>query len=270
TRNCNRKSRNFGSASSLFFRAHSLLDPATWRRNAPRFLTLEIGSPMRPAFFYKAPMKKSFLAATLAVFCVSASSASANGGAWQEGIPGTGSASASDKGKSTNVSIESEILKIDLHAEYAAVEVHYRMHNTGPTVEQDFFFPIERWQPENGEESVNGADLDHYQIRADEKELSWTNVSGPKDENAKINTGEIWEQSVPVIKSWKKSVIPFERDQTREITIRYGSPYSETNESVSDDAHISNAIFAYSLSPAATWKGPIGKGKIEINILHSE
>jgi len=39
---------------------------------------------------------------------------------------------------------------------------------------------------------------------------------------------------------------------------------------VSDDLHIGDASFAYSLSPAATWKGPIGKGKIEINILHPE
>ena len=33
---------------------------------------------------------------------------------------------------------------------------------------------------------------------------------------------------------------------------------------------MSDATFAYSLSPAATWKGPIGKGKIEINIRHPE
>ena len=72
------------------------------------------------------------------------------------------------------------------------------------------------------------------------------------------------------IKSWKKSVIPFERNQTRDVTIHYKARYAENDESVSDDLHISNATFAYSLSPAATWKGPIGKGKIEINILHPE
>ena len=72
------------------------------------------------------------------------------------------------------------------------------------------------------------------------------------------------------IKSWKKSVIPFERNQTRDVTIHYKARYAENDESVSDDSHISNATFAYSLSPAATWKGPIGKGKIEINILHPE
>ena len=65
-------------------------------------------------------------------------------------------------------------------------------------------------------------------------------------------------------------MIPFERNQTREVTIHYTARYAENDESVSDDLHISDATFAYSLSPAATWKGPIGKGKIEINVLHPE
>src|SRR6266516_2441383 len=52
--------------------------------------------------------------------------------------------------------------------------------------------------------------------------------------------------------------------------VHYRARYAENDESVSDDSHISDATFAYSLSPAATWKGPIGKGKIEINILHAE
>src|SRR5262245_35712803 len=110
-------------------------------------------------------MMKSVWAVALVL--MTASGAFANGGAWQEGIPGTGSASASDKGKSTNVAIESESLKIDLHAEYAAVEVHYRMHNSGPKIQQDFFFPVERWGAAVGEEQVEPADLAHYQISAD-------------------------------------------------------------------------------------------------------
>lgn len=212
-------------------------------------------------------MKKSFLALLLVV--EGASLALGNGGAWQEGIPGTGSASASDKGKSTNVAIESETLKIDLDPEHAAVEVHYRMHNTGPKVEQDFFFPVERWGSEDGEIPREPADLDRYQISADGKELKWSDVAAPTSEKTAVSGG-IWDENVPVIKSWKKSVIPFEKDQSREITIRYSARYSENNESVSDDSHNSDAIFAYSLSPAATWKGPIGEGKIEINILHAE
>ena len=64
----------------------------------------------------------------------------ANGGAWQTGVPGTGSASASNQNRKTNVTIEDERLKIDLHPEYAEVEVHYRMHNTGPKVDRISFF----------------------------------------------------------------------------------------------------------------------------------
>jgi hypothetical protein len=37
---------------------------------------------------------------------------------------------------------------------------------------------------------------------------------------------------------------------------------------VSEDFHATAAVFEYALSPAATWKGPIGKGKITVNMLH--
>jgi hypothetical protein len=39
---------------------------------------------------------------------------------------------------------------------------------------------------------------------------------------------------------------------------------------MSEECYTGNAIFAYSLSPAATWKGTIGKGKVVINIVHPE
>ena len=78
-----------------------------------------------------------------------------------------------------------------------------------------------------------------------------------KEKAAQVSSGTFWDENVPVIKSWKKSVIPFERDQTREVIMRYGARYSESDESVSDDEHVSDRVFAYSLSPAATWKGPI-------------
>jgi hypothetical protein len=194
-----------------------------------------------------------------------------NGGAWQTGVPGTGNASASKKIQKTDVSIEGETLKIDLHPEYADVEVHYRMHNAGPKVEQDFFFPVERWgKNPDADTDTKASDINHYQISADGRELKWTDVSGAKEEGSELASSQVWQQNISTIKSWKKSVIPFERNQTREVTIHYGAPYAENDESVSDDSHISDATFAYSLSPAATWKGPIGKGKIEVNILHSE
>jgi hypothetical protein len=193
----------------------------------------------------------------------------ANGGAWQTGVPGTGSASA--KNRKTDVTIEDEKLKIDLLPEYASVEVHYRMRNTGPKVEQEFFFPVERWgKNPDADTDTKSADVDQYQITVDGKKLPSTNVSGPKEETNETTSGQFWQQNVSTIKSWKKSVIPFDRNETREVVIKYRAKYAENDESVSDDSHISDAMFAYSLSPAATWKDPIGKGKIEINILHPE
>jgi len=215
-------------------------------------------------------MKNLWLA--LALFVVGGSTLLANGGAWQTGVPGTGNASASKNDRHTDVTIENETLKIDLHPEYAAVEVRYQMHNTGPKVQQDFFFPVERWgKNPDADTDTKRDDIDHYRIAVDGKELASTNVAGPKEESSSdTSSGQIWEQNVSTIKSWKKSVIPFGRNQTREVTIQYRARYAENDESVSDDSHISDATFAYSLSPAATWKGPINKGKIEINILHPE
>jgi hypothetical protein len=236
-------------------------------------------------------MKNLWLA--LALLIGSGSTLFGNGGAWQAGIPATGNASASKNDRHTDVTIENETLKIDLHPEYADVNVRYRMHNTGPKVQQDFFFPVERWgKIQTANEDRESEDIDRYQISVDGKELKSTNVAGPKEERivetreatseakeesseteepaGETTSGDIWQEKVSIIKSWKKSVIPFERNQTRDVTIHYKTRYAENDESVSDDLHIGDATFAYSLSPAATWKGPIGKGKIEINILHPE
>src|SRR5207247_2958998 len=124
-------------------------------------------------------------------FVVGTSTLLANGGAWQTGVPGTGSASATNKDRHTDVAIENETLKIDLHPEYAAVEVRYRMHNTGPKVQQDFFFPVERWgkKPEADMDAIR-SDIDHYQISVDEKDLKSTNVAGQKKQSRKTKEGD--------------------------------------------------------------------------------
>jgi hypothetical protein len=192
----------------------------------------------------------------------------ANGGAWQTGVPNTGNGAASDQKKATNVTIEEENLTIDLHQEFAAVEVRYRMKNTGGEVAQDFFFPVERWAESDGETGDNMVtDLEGYAIAADSGELKWQNVDA-KGEKPKPVTDPHWGEFKPATRLWKKSSIPFARGQTREIVIRYRSAYAATQSSVSDDGHSEEMYFRYSLSPAATWKGPIGKGKITVNYLH--
>ena len=206
--------------------------------------------------------------ATTALFLLAQTPLLANGGAWQTGVPVTGNGAASDEKRSTNVTIEDEQLTIDLHQEFAAVEVRYRMRNTGGEVAQDFFFPVERWADSDGETGANMVmDLEGYTIAADGGELKWKNVDA-KGEKPKPLSDPQWGDFKSATRLWKKSTIPFAPGQTREILIRYRSAYAATQSSVSDDGHSSEFYFRYSLSPAATWKGPIGKGKVTVNYLH--
>src|SRR5216117_814470 len=140
----------------------------------------------------------------IASFVVGTSTLLANGGAWQTGVPGTGSASATNKDRHTDVAIENETLKIDLHPEYAAVEVRYRMHNTGPKVQQDFFFPVERWgKNPDADTGTKSADIGQYKIGVDGKELKSTNVAGPKEkrsetkeEGGETTSGQFWPENI--------------------------------------------------------------------------
>ena len=201
------------------------------------------------------------------LFVLGTSNLFANGGAWQTGVPLTGNGAASDQKKSTNVTIEDEKLTIDLHQEFAAVEVRYRMKNTGDQAEQGFFFPFERWADSEGEDGGSAnINLEGYVISADGTELKAEKIDA-KGEQPKPEKDPHWGEFKAGTRLWMKSTIPFTQGQTREIVIRYHSPYAAIQSSVSDDGHSGEMYFRYSLSPAATWKGPIGKGKIMVNYL---
>jgi hypothetical protein len=249
----------------------------------------------------KSAMKNLWL--SLSIFVATGSTLFANGGAWQTGIRETGNVSASDKDRHTDVAIENETVKIDLHQECAAVDVHYRMHNTGPKVQQDFFFPVERWgRNETADAEIKEGNIEHYRISVDGKELKVTDVARPKEkgsetkegtseanqessetkeetsdgnneatqdssqaeeesseadeEGDETTSGPLWQEELSTIKSWKKSVIPFERNQTRDVTIRYNARYAENDESVSDDSHNSDVTFAY-----RSRRPPLGKAR---------
>lgn len=193
----------------------------------------------------------------------------ANGGAWQVGVPSTGNVAATDAKHATEVVLAEELLTIDLHQEFAAIEVRYKMQNTGGKVTQAFFFPVQRWTVEKGEEvEAPPADLEGYRITADKVELKSKNI--PSTEKLAPMTDEQWGQFPPAAVLWKKSEIPFAAGQTREIVIRYRVTYSGMEGSVSDDGRQSDLRLVYSLSPAATWKGKIGAGKVIVNVLLPE
>src|SRR5260370_5547002 len=179
------------------------------------------------------------------------------------------------------------------------------MHNTGLKVQQDFFFPVERWgRNETADAEIKESNIEHYRISVDGKELKATDVARPKEEGSQTKeetseanqesietkeenseaeeesseaveesseadkegdettSGSIWQEELSTIKSWKKSVIPFERNQTRDVTIHYNARYAERNESVSDDPHNSDVTFVYSRSPPATSKCAIRKARV--------
>src|SRR6266436_6367613 len=125
----------------------------------------------------------------LTFFVAGVSSLFGNGGAWQTGVPQTGNASASKNERHTDVAIENEALKIDLHPENADVTVRYRMHNTGPKVQQDFFFPVERWEKNpDADIEPTQSHIEHYKISVDGEDLKSTNVAGAKQQSKKAAT----------------------------------------------------------------------------------
>jgi hypothetical protein len=134
-------------------------------------------------------------------------------------------------------------------------------------VDQDFFFPVERWAESEDEGGSTLTDLEGYAITADGVELKFEAVDA-KGEKPKAEKDSRWGDFKPGTRLWKKSSIPFTANQTREVLIRYRSPYAAVQSSVSDDGHSDDLYFRYSLSPAATWKGSIGKGKITVSYLH--
>lgn len=190
----------------------------------------------------------------------SPSKAFGNGSAWRTGVPTTGNPAAAFKeARQTEITIEEEDLVIDLHQDFAAVEVRYRMRNTGGKTKQEFFFPVERWD----------VDLKEYTPTADGKALEWADVEGTAKPPSDLKVVPDWGLG-PKIKWWKKSVIPFAKNQVREVVVRYKAHYAQESSSVSDNIDNGPEVFDYSLSPAATWHGPIAKGKVTINILHPE
>jgi len=207
------------------------------------------------------PMKsRRILIVRVSFFLLAQARSFGNGGAWQTGVPVTGNGAATDQKRTTNVTIEEEKLSIDLHQEFAALEVRYRMRNSGGQVEQDFFFPVERWaesDDRSGQHDDGPARVRHHR--------GWHGIEvgkcGRERREAETGEGSALGDFQSGDAALEKSSIPFAQGQTREILIHYRSPYCGNPSSVSDDGHSGDAYFRYSLSPAATWKGQLGKAK---------
>lgn len=64
---------------------------------------------------------------------------------------------------------------------------------------------------------------------------------------------------------WFASTVHFDSGQTRRIHIRYDSLYAYCSGGYSDDSDDCDDRFAYVLSTAAAWKGPIASGSVTID-----
>ena len=179
----------------------------------------------------------------------------------------TGNAAASDQKKSTNVTIEDEKLTIDLHQEFAAVEVRYRMKNTGGQVEQDFFSRSNagriRWRNLRPRDARPGRLRDQRGRHG----IEIQNVDA-KGEQPKPETDPSWGEFKAGTRLWKKSTIPFTQGQTREIGFVTGRRMPANQSSVSDDGHSSEAYFPLFALAGCDLERTDREGTVTVNYLH--
>lgn len=178
----------------------------------------------------------------------------ANGGSSQKGIVEVGNVMPGKARVSTNVALEEEDLEIVLRDRTAHVDVRYRMTNTGAATTQPFFFPVESWS----------GPLE-YTITADGEALEAADIEGPAIHGPRILDGEV-DPSARSKRWWKQSSIPFAAGQSREVRIRFVADYYEEVSAVSDDFVTNGKAFQYAVSPAATWKGSIRKGRVQVRV----
>lgn len=209
---------------------------------------------------------RSFAAFALAAFVLGSGidSMLANGGGFVENQGWTGD--FSPKG-TAEVEMVSEELTILFGPEDAEVEVVYQLRNPGRKRRIEVGFPCTTLAPDlkRGEENETGIspiDLVGYSILKNGKELKVrvktekapTPVPGKKFEGG----DQTW------VTKWYVSEIPFEKNETAEVRVKFRQGYAEVGTYVSDDGHVSAATFSYTLSSAAIWKGPIQSGNVTL------
>ena len=190
----------------------------------------------------------------------------ANWGSTAGGSVATGSFHAFG---TAQVELQREDLRIRLFRDRAKVEIDYVFHNTGPALDVRAGFPSLGVQLED----VKHREIENYTITADDLPVSFNTESGDPAPfkhlyDAKFRKmGELDEyppEKRPELLEWLVSTVHFEAGQIRRVHIRYDSLYAYCGGGYSDDGDDCDDRFAYVLSTAAAWKGPIGLGTITI------
>jgi hypothetical protein len=167
------------------------------------------------------------------------------------------------------VEMQREDLRIRLYRDRARVEVDYIFRNTGPAVDVRAGFPSFGVQLED----VPHREIERYALYADGQRVASTTESGNPAPFKRLfdakfrKMGELDEyppDKRPELLEWFASTVHFDAGQSRHIHIGYDSLYAYCGGGYSDDSDDCDDRFAYILSTAAAWKGPIAQGRVSI------
>ena len=167
------------------------------------------------------------------------------------------------------VEMQREDLRIRLFRDRAKVEIDYVFYNTGAAVDVRAGFPSLGVQLED----VKHREIENYTITADDQPVSFNTESGDSAPfkhlyDAKFREmGELDDyppEKRPELLEWLSP--PYILKRAKADTCTYVTTRSTHTRGggYSDDSDDCDDRFAYVLSTAAAWKGPIGVGTITI------
>ena len=193
----------------------------------------------------------------------------ANGGGYASGVSRNGNLSAGAERERffvpvnlENVGMRTEDLRIDLHLEYAEVQVEYSLVNGDKPVSIQAGFPcVTLVDTENKAEPVPAvpAGYKNFSVRADGKPVAYQIKPGRE-----LTEKEDEMFSARHVPTWYVFKMDFRAHETRKLWVSFRSPYWLSTEDVSDDETASPPRFSYLFSTAAIWRGPISQGHVVI------
>jgi hypothetical protein len=170
--------------------------------------------------------------------------------------------------ESDQISIEDEILSIDLQKGFADVVVTYLMKNHGGETEVQLGFPGFNFDEQIGANNRTKREITKYSILDNkiklpvsiiEKKVNWFAIPEfswyDKEHGGKPTTKH----------QFFVSKLKFSKNEIKTIRISYTSYYYELLGGTESNMHRDSDIFYYLLSFGSSWKGPIKKGRVVIH-----
>jgi len=162
-----------------------------------------------------------------------------------------------------DISIENEILSINLHKHFAKIKVKYIFQNTGKSQTAKMGFPSlifgKKDEISKYKISVGGKKIKYKYYKGNF--VRWKKMSSMYDGSSKEDRPP--DSEIYANMGWYISKVKFDENEKKIITISYISSYEAYEDSVSGVVNgYGSEKFTYFLSTGASWKGSIKKGKI--------